>query len=332
MTFAYPFAFWLLALIPLLWFKWRQERATLAVPDVASLNVRKARIGPEAILRLLRSAALVAAIVALARPQNVMTVQLDEHSGVDIMLGVDISRSMAERDFRWQNRHVDRLTMVKIVLDQFVSKRPKDRIGLVVFGSEAFLQSPLTLDHGVTRFLVDDLQIGQAGPSTALGDALGVAIKRMKDLPAKSKIIVLLTDGRDTASKVTPKSMAAIAKQQGIKVYTIAMGSKRLSQSMGDQSMGDQSILDMLNTSDSAIDVATLKGISAMTGGTFFMAEDSQKLMEIYDEIDRAEKRQDKVVSYTDIEELYYPYALAALLLFALEVTLSATVLRIIPE
>lgn len=323
MSFAHPYAFWLLALLPLLWLRRGRVKDVLAVPDLDVLPAEGARgvaVGPEIWLRLLRTAALVAVIVALARPQNVMTMQLEEHSGVDIMLGVDISRSMAERDFLWQSRPVDRLTMVKVVLDQFISKRPKDRIGLVVFGSEAFLQSPLTLDHAVTRFLVDDLQIGQAGKFTALGDALGVAIKRMKELPAKSKIIVLLTDGRDTASQVTPKAMAEVAKQFGIKVYTIAMGSKR------------DTVADQFGGQGSAIDVATLKGIAQITGGRFFMAGDSKKLLAIYDEIDRAEKRDDEVATYTKIEELYYPYALAAFLLFALELVLGATLLRIIPE
>lgn len=323
MTFAHPHVLWLLVLLPLLWLKRGRTKDALAVPDLEALRQQGARrvsVGPEVWLRLLRTAALIALLIALARPQNRLTMQLEEHSGVDIMLGVDISRSMSERDFLWQNRPVDRLTMVKVVLDQFIEKRPRDRIGLVVFGSEAFLQSPLTLDHSVTRFLVDDLQIGQAGPNTALGDALGVAIKRMKALPAKSKIIVLLTDGRDTASKVTPKAMAEIAKQQGIKVYTIAMGSRR------------GGMADMFGGRNAAIDVVTLKGISQLTGGTFFLAEDGQKLLEIYDEIDRAEKRDEEAATYAQIDELYQPYALVGFLLFALELLLGATMLRIIPE
>lgn len=323
MSFAYPYAFWLLLALPLLWL-WREpKKQPLAMPDLDALarqGLGRVAIDPDVWLRLLRTAALAALIVAVARPQNVLTLQMEEHSGVDIMLGIDISPSMSERDFLWQSRHVDRLTMVKIVLDQFITKRPKDRIGLVVFGTEAFLQSPLTLDHAVTRFLIDDLAIGQAGRATALGDALGVAIKRMKDLPAASKIIVLLTDGSDTASKVTPRQMAEIARQQGVKVYTIAMGATR------------HMLNDGFGGNDSPIDVNTLKGIAATTGGQFFLASDSQKLLEIYEAIDRAEKRQDELASYTEVEEMYYQYALLGFLLFALELVLGATAMRVIPE
>lgn len=328
MTFAYPYALWLLALIPLLlWLPswWRSRRAArrgLGVPDLAAVarqGFEPPRINPELWLRLLRAGALAALIVAFARPQHVTHLKVDEHSGVDIMLCVDISASMVERDFFWQSRPVDRLSMVKIVLDQFIAKRPQDRIGLVVFGSEAFLQSPLTIDHKVTRFLVDDLEIGQAGRFTALGDALGVAIKRMKDLPAESKIVVLLTDGADTASQVSPRAMAAIAKEQGIKVYTIAMGSARSQRGFGNPQGHD-------------VDIPTLKGIAETSGGQFFLAENSKALLGIYDEIDRVEKRKAEVATYTETEELYYPYALAGFLLFALELVLSATLLRIIPE
>lgn len=325
MTFAYPLLLWLLALVPLLWW-WRpKSRASIAVPDLAQLRSRgysPATINPSTWLRLLRSAALVALILALARPQNLRTLQQKLHSGVDIMLAVDISRSMAERDFLWQSRPVDRLTMVKLVLDQFITNRPTDRIGLVVFGSEAFLQSPLTVDHDVTRFLIDDLEIGQAGRNTALANALGVAIKRMKDLPAESKIIVLLTDGTDNASRVSPKEMAGIAAEQGIKVYTIAMGSVRALRQGGDR----------FGRGGSSVDMATLEGIAKTTGGEFFVADNSQALQDIYGKIDQLEKRQDEIASYTEIDELYYNYALAGFLLFALELLLSATILRVIPE
>lgn len=325
MTFAYPWLLLLLAVVPLLWW-WRpNNRASLAVPDLAQLKARgykPAPINPSTWLRLLRSAALIALIVALARPQNVRTLQQKLHSGVDIMLAVDISGSMGERDFLWQSRPVDRLTMLKLVLDQFIANRSTDRIGLVVFGTEAFLQSPLTVDHNVTRFLIDDLEIGQAGGQTALADALGVAIKRMKDLPAESKIIVLLTDGTDNASRVSPKAMAGIAAEQGIKVYTIAMGSERALRRDAAR----------FNRNDSSVDLETLQGIAKTTGGEFFIASNSKALQDIYGEIDRIEKRQDEVASYTEVEELYYNYALAGFLLFALELALSATILRVIPE
>lgn len=290
------------------------------------------------VVPFLGTAALALFIAGLARPQlgNRTTESLSE--GIDILLTIDTSGSMKALDFHLapalgglpalpvNDSEANRLDAVKQVVGNFISRRRHDRIGMVIFGEEAYTQCPLTLDYGVLRTFLKWVRIGIVGDGTAIGNALATSVKRLKDQPAKSKIIILLTDGRSNAGEIAPLTAAAIAKEFGIKVYTIGVGGKGPVPYPEETPFGVRRIYAELDQ-----DEETLKEIALITGGKYFSAVNTEELEEIYATIDKLEKTEVKVKEYSEYFELYPWFLLAGLVLLALQAVLSQTVFVRIP-
>ncbi|MCX5904982.1 MAG: VWA domain-containing protein [Proteobacteria bacterium] len=277
-------------------------------------------------LLFMRCLAMSLLIFALARPQsgNRSTEILTE--GIDIMLCLDTSGSMNALDFTLDNKRVNRLQVVKKVVEEFVRGRQNDRIGMVVFAEEAFTQCPLTLDYGVLLSFLEKLEIGMAGDRTAIGSALATCVKRLKDLPSKSKIIILLTDGRNNTGSITPATAADIAKTCGIKVYTIGVGTEGEAPFLVDSLFGQRYVYQRVD-----LDEETLKEIAQKTGGTYFRATNTEALKAIYQQIDKMEKSAAKVKEYMEYEELFAWFLIPGLCLVLVEILLANTRLRKIP-
>lgn len=325
--FVYP---WLLLLlsIPLffLFWEWRQERPqALAFPLFHSL--KKLRRAQDRWWLLLPKGALylsmVLFVLALARPQLVFQETEVTTEGVDIILAIDTSLSMGALDFNLAGQTVNRLTAVKKVVTDFIRKQQNDRIGMVVFGEQAYTQCPLTLDSDVLVQFLDHLQLGMAGDGTAIGDGLGLSVKRLKDVPGKSKVVILLTDGRNNSGRISPEKAAEIAKTFGIKVYTIGIGTQGLVPFPQPGIFGQRLIYVKLE-----LDQETLENIANITDGRYFYAGDTEKLQEIYSEIGELEKTELKVKHYQRWTELYRYFLVPALCLLLLEVLLSVTVAK----
>jgi Ca-activated chloride channel family protein len=245
-----------------------------------------------------------------------------EASGIDIVLAIDTSGSMKALDFEVAGKRHDRLSVIKSVVAEFVEKRASDRMGLVVFGSEAYTASPLTLDHDALLDFLNDTAIGDVGEETAIGSALGTAVKRLKDVPAKSKIVILLTDGTSNAGTLSPVDAAKAAAALGIKIYTIAVGSDDpVPFPVADPMFGGQQIV----MQKMPVDEKTLKEIASLAQGKFFKAGDTGTLQKIYDTIDTLEKTEAKIKDVTPYEEAFWPFLLAAFLCLTLEITWGLT-------
>jgi Ca-activated chloride channel family protein len=275
---------------------------------------------------ILRCCVIVLIVCALARPQSGRKETEILSEGVDIILTIDTSGSMEALDFEVRGRRVNRLEVVKEVVSDFIEKRPTDRIGMVVFGEKAFTQSPLTRDHEILKSLLSKISIGMAGDATAIGDAVGISVKRLKNIKAQSKVIILLTDGRNNAGFLQPQKAAELAKTFGVKVYTIGVGTKTKAPFLVDTLWGKRYIYKEVD-----LDEKTLKNIANITDAQYFRATDRETLEDIYDEIDTLEKTEVKVKEYMEYEELYHFFILPALLLFTLEIILRNTRLRVLP-
>jgi Ca-activated chloride channel family protein len=274
----------------------------------------------------LRTGCLILLILAASRPQLYNVSRDIRSAGVDIMLCLDTSGSMRALDFQLDGEPVSRLTAVKKVVSEFVKKREMDRIGLVVFGEEAFTQSPLTMDKGLLLSLVEDMEIGMAGDRTAIGSAVAIGGKRLKDLKAKSKILVLLTDGRNNAGDITPEQAADAVRALGVKIYAIGVGGKGPAPFKVKTLFGTRIVHQRVD-----LDEKTLTNVAKIGDGKYFRAADSKRLSEIYDIIDREEKTEIKVKEFFHFRELYHYFLIPALILFGLEIFLRTTVLRVIP-
>jgi len=274
----------------------------------------------------LRTGCLILLILAASRPQLYNVSRDIRSAGVDIMLCLDTSGSMRALDFQLDGEPVSRLTAVKKVVSEFVKKREMDRIGLVVFGEEAFTQSPLTMDKGLLLSLVKDMEIGMAGDRTAIGSAVAIGGKRLKDLKAKSKILVLLTDGRNNAGDITPEQAADAVRTLGVKIYAIGVGGKGPAPFKVKTLFGTRIVHQRVD-----LDEKTLMNVAKIGDGKYFRAADSKRLSEIYDIIDREEKTEIKVKEFFHFRELYHYFLIPALILFGLEIYLRTTVLRVIP-
>ena len=275
---------------------------------------------------LLQTAMLALLILAAARPQQVNVSREILSAGVDIVLCLDTSGSMQALDFRLDGEPVTRLAAVQRVVADFIRKREADRIGLVVFGAEAFTQAPLTLDKGLLLGLVENMEIGMAGDRTAIGTAIAVGGKRLKDLEAESKILILLTDGRHNAGDLTPEGAAEAVQALGIKVYTIGVGGTGPAPFKVRGLFGEQVIRQQVD-----LDEATLKKVAEIGGGKYYRAANSEQLAEIYEEIDRQEKTEVKVKEFFHFRELYIFFLLPALLLYVVSFFLRTTILRTLP-
>ena len=305
---------WLLAALPLPLLAWRllpaapvQAAPSLRFPFFEALRPRTGRASNR-ISRVRLAFAVVAwvlLVVAVARPQQVgETVRLPV-TGRSIMLAVDLSGSMQTPDMQTADGPVTRLDAVKAVAGDFIRRRIGDRIGLVLFGDQAYLQAPLTLDRSTVRTLLDEAQIGLAGQQTAIGDAIGLAIKRLRGEPAGNRVLILLTDGASNAGNVDPLKAADLAAQEGVRIYTIGVG--------GDGT--GNGLFGLLQSGRSDLDEDALKAIARKTGGRYFRASDVNSLSGIYAALDQIEPLSKDGQSWRPVEELYtWPLGAALLL------------------
>ena len=323
MAFAHPYFLLLLLLLPLLaWLKGRRGSPPAFLYSSVRLvegltRARRSRAG--AFLSALRWLVLALFIVALAQPRLVKSTMEVKASGIDIVVALDLSGSMNTPDYEVNGQRISRFNLAKSVLEKFVAERPDDRIGLVVFAVRAYLGSPLTLDHDYLLDNIDRLQIGTINSdATAIGDGLITALNQLRDLKAKSKIIVLMTDGANNSGQIDPDTAAAAAAALGVKVFTVGLGNRELVEAMG--------LPPGFLPDDDA-----LSKISQTTGGTFYRAENSEKLRQIYAEINRMEKTEAVVNKFTKYKELFPWFISGGLALLLLEITLGQTVFRKLP-
>ncbi len=328
LTFATPWAFLLLLLIPAMTiYRYRNLRryfATLTMPTLeAAKGMRPWRGEMQKLLPVLRMLALAAFIVALARPQLALKEEVVNAEGIDIFLVLDLSSSMLAQDFK-----PDRLEVSKRVAAEFVDKRPYDRIGLAVFSGEAFTQCPLTTDHRVVKDFLESLRCGILEDGTAIGMGLATATNRIKDSEAKSKVVILLTDGVNNAGYVKPLTAAEIAQKFNVKVYTIGVGTEGEALTPVSRRSDGRYVFGLARVE---IDEDLLSQIAGLTGGKYFRATNENSLKRIYDEIDRLEKTKIEVTTFKRYSEEYYRFVWLGLALLLLEILLQYTLLRTIP-
>ncbi len=288
----------------------RREEAALQVPFfriAAQYHAQTGRSKKGAMLRrLLLVLAWLALVVSAARPQYIGDpVQLPTN-GRDLMLAVDISGSMGTEDMAVGNTMTTRLQVVKAVVGDFVERRIGDRLGLILFGSKAYLQTPLTFDRATVRYMLMDTPLGIAGGKTAIGDAIGLAVKRLQSRPAESRVLILLTDGQNNIGELTPLQAAKIAAQEGVKIYTIGFGAEEM------QVPG--LIFNRTVNPSAELDSKTLTEIAELTGGTYQRARSAAELQRIYALLDELEPIEQEQETYRPIKSLFYwPLALALL-------------------
>ena len=322
---------WLLLLLLLPLLDWMRKRWFVGQPSLMFSSVQLLRgitalSKPKSglLLNFLRWSALIFFVVAMARPQWGEGVEKIKASGIDIAVAFDLSGSMLAEDFQLNGERVNRATVAKKVLKGFVEDRPADRIGLVAFAGRAYIAAPLTLDH---EFLMTNLNRLEAGSEaiedgTAIGSAISAGLNRLRNLDSESKVIILMTDGQNNSGTVNPLTAAEAAELLGVKVYTIGVGT------IG---MAPMPYKDVFNRKryrnvEVNIDEETLKKIAERTGGKYFRADSSRKLMEIYNDIDELEKTEVEVERYFNYDELFYYFVLAGLVFLLLELILANSV------
>jgi len=324
MTFSDPgFLYFLLivpAIIAFYVLKQHKASASLRMPGLKPLEKSGTTIRNylQHFLFAIRMTAVLLLIIVLARPQFTDKFQDVSTEGIDIILTLDISGSMLARDFK-----PDRLEASKDVAAEFISGRPYDRIGLVVFSGESFTQCPLTTDHAVLINLLREIQSGMIEDGTAIGMGLANAVNRIKDSDAKSKVIILLTDGINNRGEIAPATAAGIAKTFGVRVYTIGVGTQGTAPYPVQTPFGTQ-----YQNMPVEIDEAILKDIAQTTGGRYFRATDNDKLVQVYGEIDKLEKSKIDVKQFTRKDEKYLIPAIIAFCLLAIEILVRYTVLK----
>lgn len=327
MEFAHPDWLFLLILVPLYgaWLWWRRHPMVgLSFSNIAAAArmPRTVRVYVAPLPIILRMAALVLAILALARPQVRNVTQEYFAEGVDIMLVLDTSTSMQARDFQ-----PNRFEAAREVAADFIDGRQSDRIGLIVFAAKAYTQAPLTLDYGFLKRMLAEVDVGVIEDGTAIGTALATAVNRLKDTEAESKVIILLTDGQNNRGEVDPVTASEVASVLGVRIYAIGVGTYGEAPFIVDHPFaGPQQQMVPVE-----IDENMLQSISGGTGGLYFRATDKEALRNIYDQIGELEKTRTETRIYTDHDEQYGRYLWPAILLMLLEVILSSTVLRRFP-
>jgi Ca-activated chloride channel family protein len=323
LTFLWPWAFWLLPL-PLLAYilipRTRKQEAALFVPfyrDILAFEQQNelssgSSIGKGLLLLLIWSLL----VVAVSRPQWVGEPVALPTVGRDLMLAVDISGSMAQEDMFIGREQVSRLDLVKKVVNEFIGRRIGDRIGLLLFGTEAYIQAPLTFDRQTVKILFNEAMIGFAGKKTSLGDAIGLAVKRLKDRPDDNRILILLTDGSNTAGVVEPLTAAGLAADTGVRIYTIGVGADEM---LVRSFFGSQRV-----NPSADLDEDTLQKIADLTGGKYFRARNTDELEEIYQLIDELEPVQQESEIFRPVKTLFYlPLAGALVVSFLLGLFLT---------
>ena len=334
MTFSHPYLLFLLLLLPLLaWLKGRRGLPPAFLYSSVRLvegltRLRRSRAG--ALLAALRWLVLALFIVALAQPRLAKSTTEVKASGIDIMVALDMSGSMISEDFVVDGSRVNRFNMARSVLEGFIDQRPDDRIGLVVFASQAFIATPLTLDHDFLRENLDRLNIGTINPNqTAIGDALSTALNQLRAVKSRSKIVILMTDGQNNAGNVDPLTAAQAAQALGVKVYTIGVGK----QGMAPMPVGRNPFTgeQVYQNEPVDIDEGTLQKIAQMTGGQYYRADNARRFQQIYAEINKLEKTEEVINKFTQYRELF-PWAVACgLVLLLTELVLGQTVFRKLP-
>lgn len=329
MIFAHPYVLLLLLLLPVLaWLKGKFGKSPAFVYSSVDLvrpitGLKRSRAGQY--LAALRWLALALFIVALAQPRLVKGESEVKASGIDIVVAIDMSGSMRSEDF---GEGQSRIKMAKEVLSKFIDNRPSDRIGLVAFAKDAYIASPLTLDHDFLQHNLERMKIGLIDENrTAIGSALITAVNRLDGLKDKSKIVILMTDGENNSGKVSPLTAAEVAQSLGIKVYTIGIGLR----GKAPYPVIDQFGQKHYQWFDADVDEDTLTKIADKTGGKYYRADSADIFRKIYAEIDRLEKSEAVVRKYQHFDELFAQVAVGALGVFLLEMILSHTVWRKLP-
>ncbi|MFM9027649.1 MAG: vWA domain-containing protein [Bacteroidota bacterium] len=327
MRFANPGFLWLLMALPaIVVFRFiylRKKETPLRFTGLPLIPVKTKswRTHFEHLPFALRCVSLALIIVGLARPQSSSSTQSISSEGIDIVMALDISPSMLAEDLR-----PNRIEGAKKVALQFIEKRPDDRIGLVVFSGESFTQCPITTDHSVLKNLIGPLEVGLLADGTAIGEGLATSVNRIRNSKAKSKVIILLTDGVNNIGAIAPQTAGEIAKTFGIRVYTIGVGSMGTAPYPFQTPFGIQ-----YQNVPVQIDEGILKQIADQTGGRYFRATSTAKLEEIYKDIDKLEKTKIDVLEFRKKTEEFFPFALAAMITLLIEMILRNTLLRILP-
>lgn len=329
--FVHPLVLALLALIPLLAFLKGRRGATAALKYSTTGVLRALGVARRAtsgrLLSALRLLVVGLVIVAAARPQVGHGSTEVEASGIDILLAVDVSSSMEALDFQVHDVPVSRIEVVKRVVSEFIGNRPNDRIGLVAFAGRPYMVSPMTLDHDWLTRRLETIETGKIEDGTAIGSAIASGVNRLRDQDAKSRIVILLTDGMNNAGKVAPATAAEAAQALGIKVYTIGAGTRGEAPVPVTDAFGRK----RLAMAKVDIDEKILTEVADMTGARYFRATDTDSLRKIYEEIDRLETTTRKIRKFSHYRELYGFALFPALLLFGAEILLRRTRFRRLP-
>jgi len=329
--FLQPEWFWLLALLPIVML-WRGRRGPIAAIEYSDVSLARevargsrSRIGRLVWLLPILAGALM--IVGLARPQRAHSRTEVTANGIDIVLGLDVSGSMQALDFQIDHRRVNRIEVVKSVVSKFIDERSEDRIGLIAFAGAPYLVSPITLDHDWLQQNLERVTVGAADDGTAIGSAIAASVNRLRLTPAKSKVVILLTDGVNNTGKISPLAAAEAAKAMGVKIYTIGVGVRGYAPIPVRDAAGNTQVI----RAKVDVDEKTLQAVAQETGGKFYRATDTDSLQQIYEEINRFEKTAQSVQKFERTDELY-PWALIpSLAMLGLSLTLQQTRLRRLP-
>lgn len=324
-VFAAPAAFALLALVPLMIWAYlrsqKKSRGTLLVSTIRHFHARSWKQRLHHLPFVLRILAVIAIVIALARPQERNLEEQYNGEGIDIMLCIDVSGSMLAQDFT-----PNRLEAAKEVAANFIDTRLTDRMGLVIFSGESFTQCPLTTDKGVLKSQLFSVRSGFLEDGTAIGSGLATSLDRLRNSKSATRIVILLTDGENNGGLIDPSTAREMAKTLGIRVYTIGVGSEGMAPVPQQTNMGV-----IMQTEKVNIDEKLLTRIADETGGKYFRAKDNEGLKSVYTEIDRLEKSKIEVTAYRRSTEKFFPFLMAALILVALELLLKYTILRKFP-
>jgi Ca-activated chloride channel family protein len=329
--FLQPEWFWLLALLPLAWF-WRGRRGPVAAVEYSSVSLvrevarsSRSRIGRWTALLPILAGVLM--IVGLARPQREHSRTEVTLNGIDILLALDVSGSMQALDFAIDRQRVNRIEVVKAVVSKFIEERPNDRIGLIAFAGAPYLVSPITLDHDWLQQNLERVSVGAGDDGTAIGEGIAASVNRLRMTSAKSKVVILLTDGVNNTGKISPLAAAEAARALGVKIYTIGVGARGEAPIPVKDSAGHLHLV----MAQVDVDEKTLQAVAEQTGGKFYRATDTDSLQEIYEQINRYEKSAQTVQKFEHFEELYRWPLMASLALLALGSLLQHTLLRRLP-
>ena len=329
--FLQPEWFWALVVLPLI-VLWRGRRGPVAAVEYSDVSLARdiarrtrSRIGGVVWLLPIIAAALM--IVGLARPQRTHSRTQVTANGIDIVLGLDVSGSMQALDFTVDNYRVNRIAVVKSVVSKFIDERPNDRIGLIAFAASPYIVSPLTLDHDWLLQNLERINVGIGEDGTAIGSAIAAAVNHLRTTTAKSKVVILLTDGVNNSGKISPLAAAEAARALGVKVYTIGVGVRGKVPIPVRDEAGKMQVI-MANVD---IDEKTLQAVASETGGLFYRATDTDSLQKIYEQINHYETSAQAVQKFEHVEELYRWPLFPSLGLLGLGVILQQTRFRRLP-